>query len=66
MNQCDGCRFRGTGSKRCNACSRKYLDRFEAPKKMTEAERERAKEAIAAFGLMNAVIAQSGNPYLRR
>ena len=66
MDNCDGCRFQGMGSKRCNACSRQYLDRFEEPKKMTEAERERAKEAIVAFSLMNAVIAQSGNPYLRR
>lgn len=63
MCQCDGCRFQGTGSKRCDVCSRKYQDRFEEPKKFTAAERERAKEALFTLGLMQTLITQGQTPY---
>lgn len=63
MGKCDGCRFQGMGSKRCDVCSRKYQDRFEEPKKLTAAERERAKEALFTLGLMQTVIAQGQTPY---
>ena len=62
MGQCDGCRFQGTSSKRCNVCARKYQDRFEEPKKLTAAERERAKEALFTLGLMQTIVTETFYP----
>jgi hypothetical protein len=60
---CEGCMFERIHAKRCNICSRKYLDRYEPippPKPMSK----KAAMALSTLFTIAAMTKIDGNPYM--